>query len=562
MIVKLFVKDNRLFFLLFLSYLLALLIIQPWGNYPLNDDWSYAKSVLSIDQVGHVDIGEWPAMTLYTHAMWGYLFIKLFGFSFLVLRFSTWVSMCIGVFSFYRLGEKLTGNKQKAALMSAVLLYNPIYFNLSHTFMTDVNFMTLFILSLSLVYSFIHQPTLHKVVAILILSISITLLRQFGLLVPISFLFTTFFIKEKKLLWVVSAFLIFGITYYTLYRYESFLKSYLTPWSSYKFSNDIKPFEPEFWKRYWFLMTLRYKVVFIYLFFHTFVFAAAFLPAVLKQNKWWIITTVFFFNYAWVWYVYDGFPLQMNNVFLDTAVGTDTSHETLSGTFINRPHFYNAGVAQFLDVLKTIFIASGLSTVILHLWAQRKKSWDLKRIVFFLYLVVFIALYLSLVFIAESFFDRYFLPIIVLSLITLAHFSKHYDLNWRIVAPLLLFWMYISIGGTHDYFALNDARWQLVKTLREKEKVPSEKIHGSFEQVCWNESNNMNLWSFASLKTFDYVIQFHCEDSFMLYHEKVFQRFWPPQKDTIRLYKRYLFAKKDLTDTLPSSSPLSNRHER
>ena len=536
-------KDHRLFFILMLTYVFALLIVQPWGNFPLNDDWSYAKSVLSVDRVGHVDIGEWPAMTLLTHALWGYVFIKLFGFSFLVLRISTWISMCIGLYVFYLLGLRLSGSKPKAVLMTAVLLYNPIYFNLSNTFMTDVNFITLLILCLYVVYSFLNHPSFYKVMVILFLSVAITLLRQFGVLVPVAFLMITCFIKENKLKWMCSAFAVLCLTYFTLLYYENFLKSFLTPWSAYKFSNGIKPFELEFWKRYWYFATLRYKEVFIHMFFHTFIFAAAFFPAVLRRNNWWTNLCVTLLSFALVWYVYSGCPLQMNNVFLHTAVGTDTSHETLSGTYLHHPHFYNAGVEQMFDILKYIFISCGFATAILHLMAQRHQRVDVNTKLFFLFTCLFLIIYISLLFIADSYFDRYFLPLIVIALLAYARFSKYYELNWWTVTPILVAWMYVAVGGTHDYFAINTTRWQFVSELREKEHIPSEKIHGSFEQVCWNEGNQVEIWTFASLRTFNYVIQFHREDSFMLEREKVFQRFWPPGKDTLRLYKRNLFAK-------------------
>lgn len=547
---KRFFTENKPFLLLLLSYVLATLFVRPFGNYPLNDDWSYAISVLSIEGVGRLDIGEWPAMTLATHVVWGYLFTKVLGFSFLSLRISTWVSMCIGMYSLYSLGTKLSGNKIKAALMSAVLLYNPIYFNMSNTYMTDVNFVTLLILSMHLAYDFFDKPNYTRIIGMLVLSCAITLLRQFGIIVPVAFLAATIFLKERKWLWMACSALVLLITYYVFHRYEVYLKSYLTQWSAYKFSGDIKPFESLFWEKLGYGLSTRYKIVIIHMFFHTFMFASAFLPGVLKRNKWWLSVLVFAGSYTAALFLYDGYPLQVGNVFLDTAVGTDTTYETLLGTYFDGPHFFVRSIEAVLDVFKPLLIAGGFSVFVLHLIGNRKERIENSRKIFFFFIALILVGYLTLILITDSFFDRYQLPVILITLLAFAQFSKYYPLKWYLAAPLLAAWMYISIAGTHDYFRLNDKKWEMITELRTKENIPNEKIHGSFEQVCWNEGKHSDIWSFSRLKSFDYLIQFKVEDSFKLYREDVFKRYWPPCTDTLRVYKRYLFAKKNVPDSL------------
>src|ERR1041384_3492324 len=71
--------------------------VMPLGNFPLNDDWSYANSVKILSENGRIDIGAWPSMTLLTHIVYGYLFTSLFGFSFSVLRLSTLLSALAGI---------------------------------------------------------------------------------------------------------------------------------------------------------------------------------------------------------------------------------------------------------------------------------------------------------------------------------------------------------------------------------------------------------------------------------------------------------------------------------
>src|SRR4051812_5759766 len=98
-----FFSRYKFLLLIYLAYLVGFLIIQPFGEFPLNDDWSYTWSVKKFVEEGVIDIGGWPAMTLATHILWGSLFVKIFGFSFVTLRISTWVSVLIGMFFFEKL---------------------------------------------------------------------------------------------------------------------------------------------------------------------------------------------------------------------------------------------------------------------------------------------------------------------------------------------------------------------------------------------------------------------------------------------------------------------------
>ena len=142
-----FIKKNSYFFSLLGIFLLAELIVNPTGEFPLNDDWSYAKSILTWIKEGRYDLGEWPAMTLVAHLAWGLLFTKIGGFSFFVLRLSTLVSSFIGIWFLFKIIRKISKSALVAFTGSLVLLFNPIYFNLSNTYMTDVNFNTLLLLA-------------------------------------------------------------------------------------------------------------------------------------------------------------------------------------------------------------------------------------------------------------------------------------------------------------------------------------------------------------------------------------------------------------------------------
>src|SRR5688572_10318747 len=87
LMLSLFTK-HKYYVLLIALFILAEIIVNPTGNFPLNDDGTYGKSIRKLFVEDVYDIGT-SSSTTWTHLMWGMLFTKLFGFSFLVLRFST-----------------------------------------------------------------------------------------------------------------------------------------------------------------------------------------------------------------------------------------------------------------------------------------------------------------------------------------------------------------------------------------------------------------------------------------------------------------------------------------
>src|SRR5271157_3667611 len=70
---------------------LVVLAIDPVGDFPLNDDWSYGLAVKYLVVDGHLRFTDWLSVPLITQVLWGALFTLPLGFSFTALRFSTLV---------------------------------------------------------------------------------------------------------------------------------------------------------------------------------------------------------------------------------------------------------------------------------------------------------------------------------------------------------------------------------------------------------------------------------------------------------------------------------------
>ncbi len=63
-----------------LLWTLAVLIVQPVGEFPLNDDWSWGMTVKRLVEGLGYQPGRWREMTLLSHTLWGALFCIPHGF--------------------------------------------------------------------------------------------------------------------------------------------------------------------------------------------------------------------------------------------------------------------------------------------------------------------------------------------------------------------------------------------------------------------------------------------------------------------------------------------------
>jgi hypothetical protein len=131
---------------LLLVWIAAALAVGLSGDFPLNDDWQYAYPVKQWVETGQPSIKARFSPNILTQVVWGALFCKLGGgFSFECLRWSTWVAAGLGGLGFFRLLRLLSVSLSMATVGTAVLLFSPLYFHLSFSFMTDVPFLALVI---------------------------------------------------------------------------------------------------------------------------------------------------------------------------------------------------------------------------------------------------------------------------------------------------------------------------------------------------------------------------------------------------------------------------------
>lgn len=60
-------------------WIVALIMTNPTGNFPLNDDWSFALTVQQLLEQGRFEPHRWAAMPLVSNVILGWIFCAPFG---------------------------------------------------------------------------------------------------------------------------------------------------------------------------------------------------------------------------------------------------------------------------------------------------------------------------------------------------------------------------------------------------------------------------------------------------------------------------------------------------
>lgn len=534
------IREYKHLLLLILAFIVSELLVNPIGNFPLNDDWSYGKPAKFLYETGKIDIGSFPAMTLWTHLVWGLLFTKIFGFSFTVLRFSTLVAALIGMLFLNRLVINITQNKTTALVACLVLFFNPIYFNLSHTYMTDVGFNTLLVICCYFAHDFFVRQRPLSFLLVFVFSTLLVLVRQFGIVVPLCFTVCCLvFQKDKKWQYLALAVLLNIGVFAALRFYENYLKGVLDEDATYKFSGGVGLTQRVFWDNTLMYFKARYVTVLLHVLLYAFPVAVIFSRSLFKELKTPLLLLLYALCLAATYYVFREERFPIGNIFNNTHLGAETFFETLHPEYKSpQEHTWSGTANDIAAVIKYGFISCTLlCCVLLLIRLVRLRSFPFFTQPMLLFLTGLFFCYAGLLFIPESYMDRYHIPLITITIICLTYANRYYRIDYRLALLPLAFFFYMSTAGTRDYLQLNRTRWEAYDFLKEKMKVSHREINGGFEVCCWYEGEKCVWYDFLDFRSYDYLIQYRQEEGFTVLREYEFQRYFPYKKDKI-----YIFA--------------------
>lgn len=534
------------FVVLSLIWLITLVIIWPLGDFPLNDDWAYAISVERWCKTGQFEIIDWPAMSLFTHITWGTLWTKIFGFSFDILRLSTLVIGVIGVWVLNQLLKEINFYPLQRFLLLAVLVFNPLYFQLSLTFMTDVPFLSFCLFASYCFWRIIREDKLHWWLWATLFSIGAILMRQLGILIPLAFggALCLFRMNTKNIL--LSA-LSIGLTYGSLQTYLIWL-DYTSgiPATFTNMTSIIDRLNVSYIKE---AIQLFGGIYLIYIgLFLLPVLVALRLPLTRSSS---IGTFVALVPVAYLVYLsWNRIPL--GNMIFNLGVGP----LTLPGTTEDKLEAFNNLGPYWLLFLKVIgattvllfvrLLTYGLSLIKAH-YPYRKLG---ARSVFKYGVVFFLLAYALFMIIDHHRFDRYLLTLLPFILLLFPSRKLQSKGTTFFLSGVGLFLLILfTVMSSHDYFSWNKARWQALSSI-EKQGISPTLIDGGFEYNGFRQTGHRNpdnrygkSWWFVAED--EYSVAFGRYNNYRIQNKFSFPHFLALRQDTVYLLKRPAWAETD-----------------
>lgn len=485
--------------IIFLIWGGSLAIVNPFGDFPLNDDWASAQTVKHLLETGNYLPSPWMAMSLVTNILWGALFCLPAGFSFIALRLSTLTISLIGLAGVYWLGKELKLPRSFCIVAALTLGFNPIYYTLSTTFMTDVPFTALLTLSALFLVRCLKDNSNWDLYAGIGFSLAATLSRQLGIVVPLAFAVVYLFrfgFSYRHLLRALSPLTICIVTL-TAFQYWLSVNGALSENYSNKSSELLSSLQD---LRHLLLFeSVNTYVAFVYFGLFLLPGLVLSLPAIWSEHTrrnlsiWLAIVIVGGMTLAY--YIYTSYD-PLLPMFGKVLGGAGMGPLTLRDTFIlNKfplpwlPKLFWT-VTTWLGVFGAILIVAAL------ILFAKQMSVDLRfgkmsfKTASSLLLLLCPILYLFPVF-ASAVGDRYLIPMVPLLAIAIMNiFSKESTshprpLLYLAFASVLVFSLF-SVGATRDYLTWNRIRWDALRDLMQIEKVDSKDIDGGFEFNGWN----------------------------------------------------------------------------
>jgi len=174
-------SDNKNISKILLVCALIFAAMLPLRNAVYSDDVAFGQSVRHLLQTGDLKVSEYHATSSISHIIWGFLFTKILGFSFTSLNISVIVLLPILLLGFYKLLRIIEIPPDKSFFLTLFFLSTPWIPFLTYTFMSDIPFLTLEVLSLLffLKYQKLKNPN-NLIISVAFAALAF-LMRQLGL---------------------------------------------------------------------------------------------------------------------------------------------------------------------------------------------------------------------------------------------------------------------------------------------------------------------------------------------------------------------------------------------
>lgn len=508
--------------------LIAIFIVNPKGNFPLNDDWAYALSVKHWNDSSEFKLFNWGEMTLVAHIVWGIIFTSFQDFSFTVLRWSTLILSIAGAIGLYLLLIEVKFKNQLALFAALLLFFNPIYFSLSFSFMTDIPFTTSSIFaSLFLIRYHKTQSLKHLILSVLFLVWAL-LIKQLVLVLPLAYMLSELiYLKRFKLKSTLPFFILLSLylCFNAIMSYFKLLPDHYNNKLGF-IIDSLFNFEVKFIRNIpGYTITILAYIGFLLLPF--------FMPLIKQQQtaKTKLIYHLTSLGLTMTLLFFDKLIPSLDNVWVDFGIGPTTLFDHY-GNFKVSPHFSSPlllklGITYF-GVYAALYFSQYITTLVKK--EIRGKSMTFESLFALINVLIYCA-----PFVLVGIYDRYIIWLIPFIFILLRHKTEW--LNSKLGVTLILSFIGLvasfSIAATHDYLSWNRQRWKTINELIDN-GVSTREIQGGVEFSTWMHFDEHDPKWYENQTDEKYVLTFKALNGFetldTIYYEK-----WLPGENTIFL---------------------------
>ena len=479
-------------------WLLMIPLINPIGDFPLNDDWAYGQTVYHLVTSGSWSMERWFEPSLVAQALWGALFCLPFGFSFTALRLSTLVLGLIGLLSTYVLLRRATPSHLLAGLGVLLVALNPLYLSLSYTFMTDVPFYALATLAVVLFVWGIESDNGRLLVLGMLLSCLATLTRQIGIVIPfacaIAYL-ARYGLSARTIrravAWCAPVLLL--LLAYQVLRDSTFGAAVNGP---SRVSQTLLLFEDPL-SGAGALIGRRSSAILVYvgLFLLPLLFvvgAGQWLHASRRARVGLLLTTGFLAAALVAGLVYTGHSMPiLQNVLYDIGLGPASLRDALVLKTRSLPHAPPGAwtaITVVAGVAGAILLVFAIA-VIVRVFERLRREHSLTGEWFTVLALAINLFYFMPLATGQVYFDRYVLlhlPLVMILIVGVIG-PRITVPRWAAVAAaaLIIPIAAFSIAATHDYLSWNRARWNALDDLVKVQGISPHAIDGGFEFNGW-----------------------------------------------------------------------------
>jgi hypothetical protein len=537
-------------------WLLSLWVVNPIGNFPLDDDWSYGSTVKHFLETGHYEATGWESMTLIVNVLWGSAFCSMLGFSFTVLRLSTLVASWLGIFGVYWLLRELRVSRWVSLLVTMVFAFDPIYYVLSNTFMTDVLFTGLAVFAGIFLLKDIKTGSNISLALGTTFAVAAVLSRQVGLAVPLAFAMVSILQNGWKPRAILRGAVPLVLCVAALVGFQYWLAMNARTPALYNFKNVLLVLA--------FLHPVKLVGVFAHSSYLCVMYLGLFLAPVLvftlpqsaflNRQKWFTLGVLMvglvgltFFN---GWYG-KGFTMPLaTNILNKSGLGPLTLHDAYQVNTTPMLANYFWAAVTFMGVLGAAILIYRI-VVMSAEWSRKFFPFTLERDEAGVLFLLLTALVYLLPFFVNGFFDRYLFPAVpFLAAALVAKKSKAATESppdgcgpWVFVSVLLLVgYVVFSICGTRDYLEWNRTRWKALNDLTQNDRVQPSLIDGGFEfNGFYLYDPNYQADAKKSFWWVDddlYLVNFHPATNYTVFRTYPFKHWMPSYLGDIYVLKR------------------------